>query len=203
MKKQVVVLVLAAVLVFGCAVGGTLALLVDKTDTVINTFTAGNVNITLTETDDGVLSEGNPNLLANSYKMVPGNDIAKNPTVSVLEGSEACWLFVKIDKSNTLDTYISYTVDSEWIQLKDNGDNNVDGVYYIKIDAPSAESVYSVLEENKVTVKNVTKDQLDDLSEDDAVAPTLSFTAYAIQQANVADNAYAAWTAMQDSITNP
>ena len=44
------VLMLALVLVLGCAVGGTVAWLVAKTEPVVITFTYGDINITLTET---------------------------------------------------------------------------------------------------------------------------------------------------------
>ena len=86
MKKRTLALILALVLVFGAAVGGTIAYLTDTTDPVTNTFTVGNIDITLAETKD-------------DFKMVPGCDIAKDPKVTVTANSEDCWLFVKIDES--------------------------------------------------------------------------------------------------------
>lgn len=65
MKKRTLTLVIALVLVAVCAVGGTLAWLMD-TDTVTNTFTVGNVDISLTESD----ADGDGNNKANSYKMI-------------------------------------------------------------------------------------------------------------------------------------
>ena len=64
MKKKAWLSALAVVLVLCCAVGGTLAWLTQKTDAVVNTFTVGDINITLTETE-------------REYKMVPGNTIDK------------------------------------------------------------------------------------------------------------------------------
>ena len=58
MKKKVLSIV-AVVLVLCCAIGGTLAWLTDKTASVKNTFTVGDINIELTET-------------TTNYKMVPG-----------------------------------------------------------------------------------------------------------------------------------
>ena len=49
MKKKAWLSALAVVLVLCCAVGGTLAWLTQKTDAVVNTFTVGDINITLTE----------------------------------------------------------------------------------------------------------------------------------------------------------
>ena len=83
------VLMLALVLVLGCAVGGTVAWLVAKTDPVVNTFTYGDINITLTETT------------GDDYKIIPGVDIGKDPKVTVKAGSEACWLFVKVEEEGT------------------------------------------------------------------------------------------------------
>ena len=69
-SAKALALVLVVVLLFGGALGGTLAWLTAKTDTVTNTFTVGDINIDLTET-------------TTDYKLVPGNTIAKDPTVTV------------------------------------------------------------------------------------------------------------------------
>lgn len=90
------VLMLALVLVLGCAVGGTVAWLVAKTDPVVNTFTYGDINITLTETT------------GENYKIIPGVDIGKDPKVTVKAGSEACWLFVKVEEEGTFVADIPY-----------------------------------------------------------------------------------------------
>ena len=86
MKKNVLIPIVAIALVLCCVVGGSLAWLVDQTDPVKNTFTVGDINIDLTET-------------TTDYKMVPGNTIAKDPTVTVKADSEASWLFVKVTAS--------------------------------------------------------------------------------------------------------
>ncbi len=184
MKKQVVVLVLAAVLVFGCAVGGTLAWLMDQTETITNVFTAGNVDIELDESDDLDL------------KMIPGETITKDPKVTVKGGSEDCYVFVKIDENETLVDFISYTVNSNWKSLEDDQGKTVDGVYYIEQNATDTDVVYSVIANDTVSVINsVTKDQLNKVTNETIEAPELSFTAYAIQSANLTDvgDVYEAW----------
>ena len=185
MKKKTLALILALVMVFGAAVGGTIAWLTDKTDDVVNTFTVGNIDIDLDESDDLDL------------KMVPGNDIEKDPKVTVEANSEACWLFVKIDESEKLDDFISYTVATGWTALTD-----VSGVYYRSVDAATAAAgvTYSVLKDDQVTVLNsVDKDAMDELT--DATLPTLTFTAYACQSANM--NLADAWEAASAVATNP
>ena len=97
-SSKALALTLAVMLVIGCAVGGTLAWLTDKTDAVQNTFTTSDVDIKLEETT------------GDSYKMVPGNTITKDPKVTVVAGSEKAYVFVKLEKSNNFDDFMTYTV---------------------------------------------------------------------------------------------
>ena len=120
MKKKAWLSALAVVLVLCCAVGGTLAWLTQKTDAVVNTFTVGDINITLTETE-------------REYKMVPGNTIDKDPIVTVQAGSEACWLFMKVEKSATFDTFVTCAMATGWTALA-----GPEGVYYRQVDAAAA-----------------------------------------------------------------
>lgn len=179
MKKKTLALLLALVLVFGAAVGGTIAYLTDTTDPITNTFTVGNIDIGLAETVD-------------DFKMVPGCDITKDPKVTVEANSEACWLFVKIEKSDNLDSFISYNVASGW--TKGDGTDIPANVWYRSVTASTANQTFSVLTGDEVTVKNtVTKTMMDALTED--TRPTLTFTAYACQKSGF-DTAAAAWAAV-------
>lgn len=172
MKKKTLALVLALTLLVAGVVGGTLAWLTAKTDEVKNTFTVGDINIGLTET-------------TTDYKMVPGNTIAKDPTVTVKANSEACWLFVQVTKSENLDAFITYAIADGWTALP-----GVDGVYYREVPASAADQTFPVLAGNAVTVKSdVTKTMLETAK---TVVPTLTFKAYAVQQDNVA-SASDAW----------
>lgn len=170
MKKKTLALVLALTLLVAGVVGGTLAWLTDRTAEVKNTFTVGDINIDLTET-------------TADYKMVPGNTIAKDPTVTVKANSEACWLFVKVTKSENLDTFITYAIAEGWTELQD-------GVYYREVPASDADQTFPVLAGNAVTVKDtVTKALLETAK---TSAPILTFKAYAVQKDNVA-SASDAW----------
>ena len=167
---------LSAALLFGCAVGGTLAWLKDETDPVKNTFTSSNIDITLTETDTDPYTEG----MQYNYKMIPGHTITKDPKVTVLAGSEDCYLFVKIVESTNFDDFMTYTVADGWTAL-----NSVDGVYYRLVSSATTAQGFAVIKDNKVTVKtDVTKAMMDDLDNGTAAEPTLTFTAYAIQFEN-------------------
>lgn len=172
MKKKTLALVLALTLLVAGVVGGTLAWLTDRTAEVKNTFTVGDINIDLTETN-------------RDYKMVPGNKLDKDPTVTVKANSEACWLFVKVTESENLDTFITYAIAEGWTALSD-----VDGVYYREVPASAADQTFSVLAGDAVTVKSdVTRTMLETAKTD---APTLTFQAYAIQKDHFA-TADAAW----------
>lgn len=172
MKKKTLALVLALTLLVAGVVGGTLAWLTDQTAEVKNTFTVGDINIGLTET-------------TADYKMVPGNTIAKDPTVTVEANSEACWLFVKVTESTNLKAFIGYDIAEGWTALP-----GVDGVYYREVPASTADQTFSVLADDAVTVKsNVTKTMLETAKTN---APTLTFKAYAIQKDHFA-TADAAW----------
>ena len=69
MKKKIALL-MACVMAFGIAVGGTLAWLTDTTGEVKNTFTDSDINITLTETDTDSSKEGEQ-LGAHSHRTSP------------------------------------------------------------------------------------------------------------------------------------
>ena len=173
MKKRTLIILVALVAVFGMAVGGTIAWLTDQTEPITNTFTVGNINIELKET-------------ATEFKMVPGVTIVKDPKITVKSGSEACYLFVKVEKSANLDDFINYIMATGWTALTD-----ADGVYYRVVNATTSDTTFSVLADDQVTCKDtVTKAMMDALTEA-ATYPTLTFTAYAVQQSGSASAAEA------------
>lgn len=97
MKKTLTVL-LALVLVIAMSVTGTMAYLTSK-DSVTNTFTVGNVKITLDEAPvdaNGKKTDG-ARVQENKYKLIPGHVYDKDPTIHVDAKSEDCWLFVKVE----------------------------------------------------------------------------------------------------------
>ena len=173
------VLMLALVLVLGCAVGGTVAWLVAKTDPVVNTFTYGDIDIELTETKP-----------ANQQaKIIPGVDIGKDPKVTVKAGSEACWLFVKVEEEGTfVADKVTYSVADGWTQGDDT--DIPANVYYREVGTVTADTDFYVLNGNKVTVSNsLTKEDIANITQ-----PKLTFTAYAVQKDGM-DTAAAAWAA--------
>ena len=172
MKKKSLALVLALAMIVVCVVGGTLAWLIATTGSVTNTFTYGDINIKLEETDATVSADGSA---TKEFKMIPGYTIDKDPKVTVKAGSEKCYLFVKVVKSANFDTFMTYDMADGWTALA-----GVNGVYYRVVDTADMGTAYSVLANDQVTVSgDVTKTMLNGLTE--ATQPTLTFTAYACQ----------------------
>ena len=162
MKKKVLSIV-AVVLVLCCAIGGTLAWLTAKSDVVTNTFAPSGIDIKLEETT------------GKDYKMVPGYTISKDPKVTVKDGSEECWLFVKLEKSANFDTFMTYEMANGWELV--TGETNV---YACKVTTADFDTAFSVLRNDQVTVKSdVTEVMMEGLNT--ANYPTLTITAYATQ----------------------
>lgn len=99
-KTKLLALAVCVVLLIVTTVFVTMAFLT-STDSVKNTFTVGNVAITLDEAKvktDGTYETDKTNRVdANEYKLIPGHTYIKDPTVHVANGSEECWLFVKVE----------------------------------------------------------------------------------------------------------
>ena len=116
-----------ALLLVAAGVFGTLAYLTG-TDTVNNTFTVGNVKITLDEakvTTDGTPVEGADRVKANEYHLLPGHTYIKDPTVTVEEGSDLSYVRMKVTFNNATDI-IALCTDPEFAE---DGPTGVENAY--------------------------------------------------------------------------
>ena len=89
-------------LLVAASVLGTMAYLT-STAKVENTFTIGKVEIKLDEAKvnaNGIPEEGAARVTANSYKLMPGRTYTKDPTVTVLNGSEDSYVRMKVTFNN-------------------------------------------------------------------------------------------------------
>ncbi len=105
-------LVVVMMLVIGCTIGGTIAWLTATSGPVTNTFTVGDINITLAETTE------------SSFKIVPGGTSAKDPTVTVKANSENCYVYVTVDNTVRLGGTIVATPnisDADWLVVQTDG----------------------------------------------------------------------------------
>lgn len=86
MRKKIVALSMAVLMLAVCVIGGTLAYFTDTTDAQVNEFTVGNVDINLTEPE----WQGDATLM-------PGKSYAKDPTITVGDKSQDAYVFLKLD----------------------------------------------------------------------------------------------------------
>lgn len=119
-KTKALLMSLCAVLLVAASVLGTMAYLTD-TQKVENTFTVGNVSIKLDEAkvdENGtqvVDKDGNPvaRVTRNAYKLLPGHEYVKDPTVTVLTPSVESYVRMKVTFNNA-DKIIALCTDPEF-----------------------------------------------------------------------------------------
>lgn len=176
-SARVLVMAVALTLIIGGIIGGSVAWLTARSDTVVNTFTTSDITVKLEETK-GKTSTG-----TYEFKMVPGCTIDKDPKAWVVEGSEDCILFVKLEwENNTFDnnkSYVTYTIADGWTGLAYHP-----GVYYrtVRSTEMGESHKFSILKDDKVTVSgDITKEMMNSLTDGTAQKPTLTITAYASQ----------------------
>ena len=208
MKKKLMT-VLALVLVIAMSVAGTYAYLTSK-DTVVNTFTVGNVQIKLDEAKanaDGTLVQGAARVDANSYKLLPGHTYAKDPMVTVLEGSESSYvkMTVTFTKAAELDAIFAPTGadmtsifngynSANWIykgNTEDTANNTRTYEFWYKdtVEALNADVALDALFDSITVPGGIKNDQLKTIE-----GMTITVNAYAIQ-ADGFSTADAAWEA--------
>lgn len=121
-KNKALLLTLCAMLLVAASIFGTVAYLTSKTENVVNTFTVGQVKITLDEAKvdaDGKPVQGAARVQENAYKLIPGKTYTKDPTIHVDENSEACFIRAKVTLTNA----------DKWVAIaKKYADNKVEKI---------------------------------------------------------------------------
>lgn len=160
------------------AIGGTIAYLWDDTKTVTNTFSVGAVDIKLTE--DGK-EEG------KNYDVIPGQNISKDPIVTLEKIASDSYLFVKVEDS--LAGLEWAKADGwEWLDTEKT-------VLYREVSTGDRGTEYHIIKDATVVVPNTVTNE--------AELGALSFTAYAIQKQKDDENVFTpqeAWTAVQQAV---
>lgn len=213
MKKatKTLLLMLCAVVLVVSSVLGTVAYLTSEA-TVENTFSVGNVTITMDEAKVNEYGEqlyktAEPGKFAttgtdkadrvakNDYKLIPGRNYIKDPVIYVADKSEPCWLFVKVE--NEISAFEKSGDTTIAKQLESNDWKALDGVtnvyYHDVVDARKVTEAVSVEVFESFTIR------------DDAQAvtgwaninadTTITVTAYAVQQNGFEGSAKDAWDA--------
>lgn len=184
-RTKALLLTLCAALLVCATVLATMAFLTDTAE-VKNTFTVGNVAITLDEAvvdEDGQATETRTET-GNSYKLIPGKTYDKDPRVTVVADSEDCWLFVKLE--NGLSAIIADEAAIE-TQMTDIGWTLIDSTnnIYAYKDKVAAETTINVFNSFTLT---------DDADVENYETAEIVVTAYAVQ-ADGFTSAADAWAA--------
>lgn len=208
--RKVLLTVCCAALLVCVTIGATVAYLTAD-DEVVNTFTVGDVQIKLDEAKvniDGTLDNtATERVKANTYHLLPGHPYNKDPMVTVLEGSEKCYvkMIVTFTKAAELDaifapggadlTSIFVGYDStNWIakgNTKDTTANTRTYEFWYKepVEASDSDVELDALFDSFIVPGSITNAQLADIKD-----MTITVNAYAIQADGFVDAA-AAWEA--------
>lgn len=200
MKKKILVACLCVTLAVLTVAGTTLAYLTSQ-DKVTNTFTVGNVKITLDEkdtdndsnVDDNVTVNGVVRDKANAYHLMPGGSYVKDPTVHVDPVSEDSWIFVKVE--NGISAFEAATAKDGYKTIADQITANgwteltgVTGVYYKSYTKSTTGDDLAVFQEFQIS------DTANDVTGWSTIGASnnIVVTAYAIQKEGFT-TAAAAW----------
>lgn len=197
LKKMIAALSVVLVMLIGVA--GTLAYLQMQTESVVNTFAPSNIDLDLYETKDG------SQVKANTYKMVPGVAMEKDPTVTV-SGDVDAYVFVEIVETGsvtvdgttyTFDDFLTYAIATGWtVHTEESNAGNETVVVYREVKVADTTKTFSVLAGDEVTTNTSVTKQMMNAYTDGSIK--LTFTAYAIQKAGFEGKIAEAWTAAQN-----
>ena len=157
---------LCAVLLVAASVLGTMAYLTDSEE-VNNTFTVGNVAITLDEAkvdDNGnaINKQGNQvtNLAdaervpGNAYKLLPGHTYVKDPTVTVLKPSVASYVRMKVTFNNA-DKIIALCTDPKYADEVTGVENAYPLIRMVKFVEANAAKWDGIIPDNMVDTEDM------------------------------------------------
>ena len=174
-KSKALLLTLCAVLLVAASVMGTMAYLTSN-DTVTNTFTVGKVAIKLDEAKvntDGTPVEGADRVKENSYKLLPGGTYTKDPTVTVLKGSEESYIRMKVTFNNAAQI-IAMLTDPEYADEITGVENAFPLIRMVNFVEANAAKWDGIIPDNMVD----TADMLADTKYFDAANDTLTYYFY-------------------------
>lgn len=185
------------------AMNGTFAWFTAKSQEVVNTFTIGDINISLEET--GAVWNQESGTYDKAYFFVPGRTLEKDPYVTVAQGSEKCYLFIHVEEENNTqeglqEPVIAWEVDTRlWnpvvIQREGEQAKTIEGYWYRIVEVSDQEKELHILKDDKVVVNDeVTKEMVAAINAD---KPTLSFQAAAIQYEGM-NTAAEAWESLPE-----
>lgn len=180
-RTRILLVAVAALLLVTLTVGGTIAYLQATSTEVTNTFTPTDIDVDLAETVP----------TGKTAQLVPGVDISKDPKVTASSTVDvAYWVFVDVNESDWIAAeHVEYSINtSVWTLLGTNDKGAT--VYYHAVNAGGDFEAYVLAGNDQypngvVTVsEELEKEDMQDENGTALDAATLTFKAYAIQQAS-------------------
>ncbi len=184
MKKTKLLTTLGAVALIGAiGIGSTFAYLTDNTKAVTNTFTIGDVQITLDE-EDITKNDDSRTETGNAYtNLKPAETVKKDPTVHVEVNSVESYVFMTVEgleyETNYLKSkyYETDVINAKWEHVGKDVNGNELFRYAEKVPAVSGTT-----KDLEPLFTTVTLDpRITQLDKDAIAAAKIKITAYAIQ----------------------
>ena len=149
-KSKALLLTLCAVLLVAASVLGTMAYLTSS-DNATNTFTVGKVSIKLDEAQVDKLGNvvSNSRVQANEYKLMPSRTYTKDPTVTVLNGSDAAYVRMKVT-FNKATKIIALCTDPEYADEVTGVENALPLIRMVKFVEANAAKWDGIIPDNMV-----------------------------------------------------
>lgn len=182
MKKSKNLLITLAVLAVLCCgiVSPTFSWLMASSERVVNTFAGGAISIILDEAkvDGNGKKTDEPRVTENSYKFVAGAVFDKDPTVTVLKGSEECYVFLYVENPLPVELF-SVNYSDNWIKLGENGNSSL-YVYCQTVNALDNDVALEPIFTQISVSNNLTSQNIQELGEQ-----KITVQAYAVQYAEI------------------
>lgn len=163
----------------------TLSWLFSTSSPVVNTFAGGAISITLDEAlvgPDGkaVVGENAQRVTANSYKYMAGAVLDKDPTPTVLKGSEECYVFLLVENGLNEKFTMNYDTTS-WLKTAESGNKSV-YIYKNKVNAVDSDQDIKL---NPIFTTVTVSPELTATDIQGLGERKLSVTAFAVQTTNI------------------
>ncbi len=178
LKKRIMLLILCLSLSVCVAIGGSYSYAWLITGATNNGASFSNSTIVIPTVTQATTTA--------NFPMVPGGTIGIDPLITVPKGMNInAYLFIKVAKTGSLDSYVTYSYADGWVQYSTS---TTADVYYRNVDGTSsAAKTYYVFNASQMYVKS-------DITRSDtftAAAPTVTVTAALVQRdARTAAQAY-------------
>lgn len=177
-SKNFLAFALAFAVIAATFVAPTFSWLSSQSEKVVNTFSGGAISVIIDEApvdENGKKTQGD-RVTANNYKYVAGSVLDKDPTPTILKGSDECYVYLCVE--NDLTDLFSLDIDSSSWVLVAQKDGKAVYMYKEAVDASHAENDVALnpIFTHVTVSKELTAEDVEKIGE-----RTLCVTAYAVQ----------------------